>query len=56
MPDHRVLIRLLHEIDGQLGLAVYRGETGAEWKRESEQLIVRIRNAIADLHAADDDA
>lgn len=50
MPDNADLIRLLREIDGQLGLAVHRGEgSRIEWKFESAELINRIRATIADL-------
>jgi hypothetical protein len=41
------LVGLLHAIDGQLGLAVYRGEGGrAEWKAEATSLITRIRQTL----------
>lgn len=36
--------RLLHELDGHLGLAVHRGEgSSARWKEEANNLITRIR-------------
>lgn len=38
------LRRLLNELDGHLGLAVYRGEgRDQRWKAEAEALIIRIR-------------
>lgn len=43
------LVRLLHEVDGQLGLAVYRGQHDQQWKDEAKALITRIRAAIKDL-------
>ncbi len=43
------LIRLLEEIDGQLGLAVYRDEHGDRWKAEAKDLITRVRDAIFEL-------
>lgn len=46
------LVQLLHQVDGQLGLAIYRGEGDrAEWKAEGIQLIVRIRATIKELEA-----
>lgn len=44
------LIRLLHEIDGHLGLAVHRAEGARmEWRQEAADLITRIRQAIKEL-------
>ena len=41
------LVRLLHQIDGQLGLAVHRGNLNNEqWKLEAEELIGRIRKLV----------
>ena len=43
------LVRLLHQADGQLGLAVHRGEGERErWKQEASALITRIRKTLAD--------
>lgn len=43
-----LLIRLLHECDGQLGLAIYRGEGSTdEWKAEATALVHRARAALA---------
>lgn len=46
------LIRLLQEVDGQLGLAVYRNEHNDRWKEEAKDLIIRIRDAICELRDA----
>lgn len=44
------LRRLLNELDGQLGLAVYRGEgADPEWKLEAMDLIGRIRAVLRKL-------
>lgn len=40
------LTQLLHEIDGQLGLLVYRDDHSDEWKLEAHALIRRIRAAL----------
>jgi len=44
------LSHLLRQCDGQLGLAVYRGEGGEQrWKQEASELISRIRKVLAAL-------
>ena len=40
------LVQLLHEVDGQLGLAIHRNTHDEAWKREATELISRIRGAI----------
>lgn len=46
----RELVKLLHAVDGQLGLAVHRGEgSRTEWKAEADQLIGRVRIAVKSL-------
>lgn len=46
------VIRLLHHLDGHLGLAVHRGEGSTEhWKRETANYVTDIRKAIAALIA-----
>jgi len=48
--DEAKLLQLLHEVDGQLGLAVHRGEGKSErWILESSELITRIRSAIREI-------
>lgn len=48
--DNQDLVRLLHEVDGQLGLAVYRGEgTTQRWMKEAHALIARVRAAAKAL-------
>lgn len=42
------LERLLHELDGHLGLAVYRNEHDDRWKNEAKELISRIREYLKD--------
>lgn len=51
MPDPDAdLIRLLHQLDGHLGLAIHRGEgSRMEWKFEAAELITRIRQTIKEL-------
>ena len=53
MSQRAELVRLLHEVDGQLGLVVYRGEHGSRWNRESQRLISRIRAMIVQLEQND---
>lgn len=51
MTDQAV-IRLLHHLDGHLGLAVHRGMAGdEEWIREADALIHRTRQTIDALGA-----
>ncbi len=51
MTDETV-VSLLRQIDGQLGLAIYRGEgIEQQWKDEAKALILRIRKAVAALEA-----
>ncbi len=50
------VIRLLHEVDGQLGLAVYRNEHDDRWKNESKELITRISATINELSARSEGA
>lgn len=45
------LVTMLHRLDGQLGLAVYRGTNDDDWKRESQTLIGEVRLAIKDVEA-----
>jgi hypothetical protein len=48
------LVRLLHEVDGHLGLAVHRGNGHLGWwKKDADKLIGRIRQAIKELEASD---
>ena len=43
------LQRLLHEIDGHLGLAVHRDDHSDDWKSEASALIARIRFWLTEL-------
>jgi hypothetical protein len=44
------VVKLLHEVDGQLGLAVHRGEGHRDqWKQEALDLIGQIRAIIPTL-------
>lgn len=50
------VVRLLHEIDGHLGLAIHRGEGKDErWIKEAEQYRSRLRSAIPRVENAGDD-
>jgi len=44
---NEALINLLHRVDGQLGLAVYRGEHDERWQKEAAALITEIRATLA---------
>jgi hypothetical protein len=43
------LIKLLHEVDGHLGLAIHRDEHSPRWKEEAGSLITRLRATIRTL-------
>lgn len=45
------LVRLLQEVAGHLGLAVYRDEHDDRWKDEAKVLISRIRKVLDELPA-----
>ncbi len=41
--------RLLIELDGHLGLAIYRNEHDERWKDEGKELISRIRRLCKEM-------
>lgn len=56
MMERDQIVRLLHEVDGQLGLAIYRNEGNQiRWKQEATDLLRRIRETVESLEGDDEE-